>query len=202
MIEGIELSKRFEGRVLFENFNFKIEYGEFVCFSGVSGCGKTTLLNMIGMIEPFDSGKLLIDGDAIVTPKQRMQYFRKKLGFLFQNFALVENKTVEQNLKLIRKQDRTNLTMEEALKRVGLYGVLKQKVYTLSGGEQQRVALARLFFKQSEIILADEPTGSLDEANANRIMQILKELHQEGKTIILVTHDEKIKRMAERVIEL
>lgn len=202
MIEGIELSKRFEGRVLFENFNFKIESGEFVCFSGVSGCGKTTLLNMIGMIEPFDSGKLLIDGDAIVTPKQRMQYFRKKLGFLFQNFALVENKTVEQNLKLIRKQDRTNLTMEEALKRVGLSGVLKQKVYTLSGGEQQRVALARLFFKQSEIILADEPTGSLNEANANRIMQILKELHQEGKTIILVTHDEKIKRMAERVIEL
>lgn len=202
MIEGIELSKRFEGRVLFENFNFKIESGEFVCFSGVSGCGKTTLLNMIGMIEPFDSGKLLIDGDEIVTPKQRMQYFRKKLGFLFQNFALVENKTVEQNLKLIRKQDRTNLTMEEALKRVGLSGVLKQKVYTLSGGEQQRVALARLFFKQSEIILADEPTGSLDEANANRIMQILKELHQEGKTIILVTHDEKIKRMAERVIEL
>lgn len=202
MMEGIELSKRFEGRVLFENFNFKIESGEFVCFSGVSGCGKTTLLNMIGMIEPFDSGKLLIDGDAIVTPKQRVQYFRKKLGFLFQNFALVENKTVEQNLKLIRKQDRTNLTMEEALKRVGLSGVLKQKVYTLSGGEQQRVALARLFFKQSEIILADEPTGSLDEANANRIMQILKELHQEGKTIILVTHDEKIKRMAERVIEL
>ena len=202
MIEGIELSKRFEGRVLFEIFNFKIESGEFVCFSGVSGCGKTTLLNMIGMIEPFDSGKLLIDGEAIVTPKQRMQYFQKKLGFLFQNFALVENKTVEQNLKLIRKQDRTNLTMEEALKRVGLSGVLKQKVYTLSGGEQQRVALARLFFKQSEIILADEPTGSLDEANANRIMQILKELHQEGKTIILVTHDEKIKRMAERVIEL
>lgn len=202
MIEGIELSKRFEGRVLFENFNFKIESGEFVCFSGVSGCGKTTLLNMIGMIEPFDSGKLLIDGEAMVTQKQRMQYFRKKLGFLFQNFALVENKTVEQNLKLIRKQDRTNLTMEEALKRVGLSGVLKQKVYTLSGGEQQRVALARLFFKQSEIILADEPTGSLDEANANRIMQILKELHQEGKTIILVTHDEKIKRMAERVIEL
>lgn len=202
MIEGIELSKRFEGRVLFENFNFKIESGEFVCFSGVSGCGKTTLLNMIGMIEPFDSGKLLIDGEAIVTPKQRMQYFQKKLGFLFQNFALVENKTVEQNLKLIRKQDRTNLTMEEALKRVGLSGVLKQKVYTLSGGEQQRVALARLFFKQSEIILADEPTGSLDEANADRIMQILKELHQEGKTIILVTHDEKIKRMAERVIEL
>lgn len=202
MIEGIELSKRFEGRVLFENFNFKIESGEFVCFSGVSGCGKTTLLNMIGMIEPFDSGKLLIDGEAMVTPKQRMEYFQKKLGFLFQNFALVENKTVEQNLKLIRKQDRTNLTMEEALKRVGLSGVLKQKVYTLSGGEQQRVALARLFFKQSEIILADEPTGSLDEANANRIMQILKELHQEGKTIILVTHDEKIKRMAERVIEL
>lgn len=96
MIEGIELSKRFEGRVLFENFNFKIESGEFVCFSGVSGCGKTTLLNMIGMIEPFDSGKLLIDGEAIVTPKQRMQYFQKNLVFYFKILRLLKTRPLNK----------------------------------------------------------------------------------------------------------
>ncbi|MBQ1787089.1 MAG: ATP-binding cassette domain-containing protein [Turicibacter sp.] len=202
MIEGINLCKTFDRRPLFDTFNFKIETGEFVCFSGVSGCGKTTLLNMIGMIEPFESGQLLIDGHEIITSKQKVQYFRKKVGFLFQNFALVDNKTVEQNLSFIRKQDRTKYTIEDALKRVGLEDKLKQKVYTLSGGEQQRVALARLFLKQCEIILADEPTGSLDEANTVRVMNILKELNEAGKTIILVTHDEKIKQMAGRVIDL
>ncbi|MEE0880367.1 MAG: ATP-binding cassette domain-containing protein, partial [Turicibacter sp.] len=138
----------------------------------------------------------------MITSKQKVQYFRKKVGFLFQNFALVDNKTVEQNLSFIRKQDRTKYTIEDALKRVGLEDKLKQKVYTLSGGEQQRVALARLFLKQCEIILADEPTGSLDEANTVRVMNILKELNEAGKTIILVTHDEKIKQMAGRVIDL
>lgn len=202
MIEGINLCKTFDRRPLFDAFNFNIETGEFVCFSGVSGCGKTTLLNMIGMIEPFESGQLLIDGHEMITSKQKVQYFRKKVGFLFQNFALVDNKTVEQNLSFIRKQDCTKYTIEDALKRVGLEDKLKQKVYTLSGGEQQRVALARLFLKQCEIILADEPTGSLDEANTVRVMNILKELNEAGKTIILVTHDEKIKQMAGRVIDL
>ena len=118
------------------------------------------------------------------------------------NFALIENKTVEQNLELIRKGSRTNYTIEEVLERVGLGSKRNSKVYTLSGGEQQRVALARLFLKKCDIILADEPTGSLDAKNAQIIMDILLSLNAEGKTVIIVTHDQKIKDKAQRVIEL
>lgn len=124
------------------------------------------------------------------------------VGFLFQNFALAEDKTVEQNLKLVRKTSQSGVCVEDALKRVGLLDKLKNKVYTLSGGEQQRVALARLMIKKCDIILADEPTGSLDSKNADAVMDILRSLNAEGKTIILVTHDEKIKKQGKRVIEL
>ncbi|PXV95387.1 putative ABC transport system ATP-binding protein [Lachnotalea glycerini] len=202
MIEGINITKKFDDNILFDKFNFIINEGDFVCFSGNSGSGKTTLLNMIGMIEPIDSGQLLIDGKEIQTNKHRLNYFRSVVGYLFQNFALVDNKTVEENLCLVRKSNRTNYSIEEALEKVGLKDKLKSKVYTLSGGEQQRVALARLFLKKCKIVLADEPTGSLDAKNAEIVMNIIKDMNKEGKTIVLVTHDEKIKNMTDRIIQL
>lgn len=124
------------------------------------------------------------------------------MGFLFQNFALIENKTVKENLELIREKSRTSYTIGEVLERVGMADKADRKVFTLSGGEQQRVALARLFLKKCSIILADEPTGSLDAKNAEIVMKILMELNKSGKTVILVTHDEKIKKMSGRVMEL
>lgn len=202
MIEIKEVSKAFSDHKIFDNLNLEIQNGEFVIFSGVSGCGKTTLLNMIGGLEPVDSGTILVDGTDISKRKNKLDYFSKKVGFLFQNFALVEDKTVEQNLKLVRKTSQSGVCIEDALKRVGLLEKLKNKVYTLSGGEQQRVALARLMIKKCDIILADEPTGSLDSQNADAVMDILRSLNSEGKTIILVTHDEKIKKQGKRVIEL
>lgn len=202
MIEGKNITKRFGGQVLFDGFNFVIEDGEFVCFSGVSGAGKTTLLNIIGLLEPLDGGELLINGIKYKTNRQRLQYFRTEVGFLFQNFALIENKTVEQNLEIVSKQNRTEFSIMEALEKVGLQEKLHNKVYTLSGGEQQRIALARLFLKKCNIILADEPTGSLDKRNAEMVMDILCDLNQRGKTVILVTHDEQIRQMARRVIKL
>ncbi len=202
MIEGKNITKRFGGQVLFDGFNFVIEDGEFVCFSGVSGAGKTTLLNIIGLLEPLDGGELLINGIKYKTNRQRLQYFRTEVGFLFQNFALIENKTVEQNLEIVSKQNRTEFSIMEALEKVGLQEKLHSKVYTLSGGEQQRIALARLFLKKCNIILADEPTGSLDKRNAETVMDILCDLNQRGKTVILVTHDEQIRQMARRVIKL
>lgn len=202
MIEGKHITKRFGSQVLFEGFNFTIEDGDFVCFSGVSGAGKTTLLNIIGLLEPLDGGALLIDGIEYKTNRQKLQYFRTEVGFLFQNFALIENKTVEQNLEIVSRQNRTEFSIMEALQKVGLQEKLHSKVYTLSGGEQQRIALARLFLKKCNIILADEPTGSLDRYNAQIVMDILFDLNQRGKTIILVTHDERIKQMAKRVIAL
>lgn len=202
MIQIQNLTKSFEEKVIFSNFNLDIDSGDFVVFSGPSGCGKTTLLNMIGAIEPMDKGRILIDGLDITNKKNHLSYFRTKAGFLFQNFALVDHKTVKDNLKLIRNDCKTDLSIPEVLKRVGLEDKLNKKVYTLSGGEQQRIALARLMLKKCSVVLADEPTGSLDKQNAVIVMETLKQLNDSGKTIILVTHDEEIKKQGKRVIDL
>ena len=114
------------------------------------------------------------------------------LKFLFQNFALLENKTVKENLSLIKKSSRTKVSLKEALNRVGLSKEVNKKVYQLSGGEQQRVALARLMMKKCSVVLADEPTGSLDKKNRDIVMRLLHELNEEGKTVIIVTHDQGI----------
>lgn len=203
MIEGINVCKRFGENVIFDHFNFKVETGEFVCFTGKSGAGKTTLLHIIGLIEGLDEGQLLIDGKEIVKSRDKQIYYRKKLGFLFQNFALIDGKTVRENLELIRKNDRIQgASAESVLNKVGLAEKIDKKVYTLSGGEQQRIALARVFLKQCDIVLADEPTGSLDKGSAEKVVALLKELHKEGKTIVLVTHDEDIQNQCERMIRI
>ena len=127
----------------------------------------------------------------------------EKIGFLFQNFALVEQKTVRENLALVKGKFRSPKTIEAAREEVGLADKIDSKVFTLSGGEQQRVALARLMIKKCDIILADEPTGSLDKANAVAVMEILKEMNTEQhKTVIMVTHDESLKSYGSRIIEL
>lgn len=202
MIEIKNLNKKFDEKIVFLDFNLTIENGDFIIFSGPSGCGKTTLLNMIGAIEKIDNGEIIVDGIDIRNKRNHLNYFRTKIGFLFQNFALVDNKTVKENLKFIRKDCKTNLSIEEALSIVGLEEKLNKKVYTLSGGEQQRVALARLMLKKCDIILADEPTGSLDKKNAESVLNILKQLNKQGKTIILVTHDEDIKKQGNKVVNL
>lgn len=202
MIQISNLSKAFGDHVLFDNFSLTVDSGEFVILSGTSGSGKTTLLNIIGALEKFDSGSVMIDGIDINNPKTHRQYFSDKVGFLFQNFVLIEDKTVRQNLAMIRKSNASGVSIEDALSRVGLADKIDSKVYTLSGGEQQRVALARLMIKKCDLILADEPTGSLDKKNAERVLRILSDLNKLGKTIILVTHDEEIKKRGWRVVDL
>lgn len=202
MIEIKNLTKKFDEKIVFSDFNLTIENGDFIIFSGPSGCGKTTLLNMIGAIEKIDDGEIIVDGIDIKNKKNHLNYFRTKIGFLFQSFALVDNKTVKENLKLIRKDCKTNLSIEDALSIIGLEDKLNKKIYTLSGGEQQRVALARLMLKKCDVILADEPTGSLDKKNAEDVLDILKQLNKQGKTIILVTHDENIKKQGNKVVNL
>ena len=202
MIQISNLSKAFGDHVLFDNFSLTVDSGEFVILSGASGSGKTTLLNIIGALEKYDGGSVMIDGLDINNPKTHRQYFSDKVGFLFQNFVLIEDKTVRQNLAIIRKSNSSGVSIEDALSRVGLGDKIDSKVYTLSGGEQQRVALARLMVKKCDLILADEPTGSLDKKNAERVLRILSDLNKLGKTIILVTHDEEIKNRGWRVVDL
>jgi len=157
---------------------------------------------MIGAIEKIDGGKILVDSVDISKRKHLLDYYRNTVGFLFQNFALVDNKTVKQNLEMVTKKYRNNITIEEVLKKVGLEAKLDETIYKLSGGEQQRVALARLMLKKCSIILADEPTGSLDRENADIVISILKELKNMGKTIIMVTHDKTLHQVGDRLINL
>mgnify|MGYP002672535686 FL=1 len=202
MITVKNLCKKFDDNVIFDNFNITIETGEFVVFAGDSGCGKTTLLNIVGGLETPDSGEILVDGENIFKRKNHREYFLNKVGFLFQNFALVENKTVRENLLFVPKKNRTDLTIKEVLEAVGIPDKVNEKVYKLSGGEQQRVALARLLLKKCDIILADEPTGSLDSNNADAVLNILHKMNEQGRTVIIVTHSEKIIKSEKKVVLL
>ncbi len=202
MITVKNLCKKFDDNVIFDNFNITIETGEFVVFAGDSGCGKTTLLNIVGGLETPDSGEILVDGKNIFKRKNHREYFLNKAGFLFQNFALVENKTVRENLLFVPKKNRTDLTIKEVLEAVGIPDKVNEKVYKLSGGEQQRVALARLLLKKCDIILADEPTGSLDSNNADAVLNILHKMNEQGRTVIVVTHSEKIIKSEKKVVLL
>lgn len=219
MILVENMTKRFGNHVLFDGFNMEILDGDFWVITGESGCGKTTLLNILGGIEPVNDGNVTCDSKVISSPekmpknfqglrdyykirKNQLEYYKYTVGFLFQNFALVEAKTVRQNLELVQKTARTDIDFETALASVGMQDKLDCPVYTLSGGEQQRIALARLMVKKCNIILADEPTGSLDKANAKSVIDILRSMNQNGKTVCIVTHDESIGDYATKSLHL
>ena len=202
MISIRNLRKSFDDKVLFDSFDLDIPDGSFVVISGESGSGKSTLLNMIGGIEEPDRGTITVDGFDVTGKGSKRKYFRDVVGFLFQNFALLENKTVKENLEMIQKAGRSGVEIGEALDKVGLTDVLNKKVYKLSGGEQQRIALARLMIKKCSVILADEPTGSLDKRNSDVVMSVLHDLNLQGKTVIVVTHDEDIVSRADNVVRI
>ena len=202
MIVIKNMTKAFGEHVLFHEYNLTIDDGDFIVFTGKSGCGKSTILNIIGGLEKPEKGTVQVDGMDIYKRKNQREYFSDKVNFLFQNFALMEGKTVRENLNIIPKKHRETIPMEDVLGNVGLLSKIDTKVYKLSGGEQQRVALARTMLKKCNIILADEPTGSLDPENAQIVMDALKTLNQKGKTIILVTHDLHIIPKEAKVIQL
>lgn len=162
-----------------------------------------------GLLEKPDEGVVKLFGEELprIGSIKAKQLLRTRLAYLFQNYALIDNATVDENLDiplLYSKKTKSakKLLKTEALEKVGLSLSLKRKIHELSGGEQQRVAIARILLKPCDLILADEPTGSLDTANRDEIMSILKELHHSGKTIIIVTHDPDVSKACNRIIEL
>lgn len=205
MIEIKNLNKKFADKIIFNNFSLIIEDGEMIAISGASGSGKTTLLNILGKLDKDYNGDIIIDNKNLKAITQT-NYLRNTIGYLFQNYALADNMTVTKNLDFSLKysDDKSLEAKEKALKLVGLSPdeYLNKKVYTLSGGEQQRVALARLFLKPCTIILADEPTGSLDIKNRDTVLEILRKMNKAGKTVIIVTHDPHVLTMCDRVIEI
>ena len=207
VIELKNINKNYGNKYLFKNLNFSIKKGEMIAITGASGSGKSTLLNIIGLIDKPNSGEVSICGNKNPYDKEKIKLnlFRNNIGYLFQNYALVDNYTVSKNLDIaleyVKGKDKKMLK-EEALDKVGLLDKLNNKVFELSGGEQQRVALARLILKENDIILADEPTGSLDEDNKAIILRLLKELNNEGKTVVVVTHDKVVADMCDREINI
>lgn len=205
VIEVNGLQKSFGDTVVISDLNLKVEQGEMIGIQGKSGSGKSTLLNIIGTIEKPSGGTVKIFNQENVKPNSRISQnlLRNKIGYLFQNYALIDNETVESNLKVALYYNRKGtLTMEEALSLVGLSGYEKRKVFTLSGGEQQRISLARTLIKDCELILADEPTGNIDDENKRIIMDIFLKMKDMGKTIIIVTHDTSLNKYFDRIIYL
>lgn len=205
-IELKNIYKKFANKDLFNGFNLTVEKGEMVAITGRSGKGKSTLLNIIGLLERPDAGDVIIQGNKNPwSEKKQISLYRYTIGYLFQNYALIDQETVSKNLDIalayIKSPNKQKLK-EEALERVGLLDMLNSKVYQLSGGEQQRIALARLMLKKNDIILADEPTGSLDLTNRDHVLDILKSLNKDGKTVIIVTHDPKVAEECSRIVEL
>ena len=184
-----------------------VEEGEFVAIVGKSGSGKTTLLNMIGTLDSVTSGSILLDGQDIATMngRQLAKIRNQSIGFVFQRFNLEPEYTVYQNVELplvISGSTKNEQKVQAVLEQLDLTSKAKMKTKLLSGGEQQRVAIARAIINDPKLILADEPCGNLDTTNSNIVMSILQALNQQGKTIILVTHDQEDARKAQRIVTL
>lgn len=194
VLEVNNLKKSFGEKVIFSNLSFKVEEGSFVGIVGKSGSGKSTLLNILGLLEQQTDGDYTLLGNKNIPINSRLaqQMLRNEIGYMFQNYALLENETVESNLRIgmqYGKYDNKKSAIDQVLEEIHLPGINKRKVHTLSGGEQQRVALGRLLLKPCSIVLADEPTGNLDRTNKFIVMDLLENLRNKGKTILIVTHD-------------
>ncbi|HEK9098436.1 TPA: ATP-binding cassette domain-containing protein [Streptococcus equi subsp. zooepidemicus] len=198
-IEVLNVTKKFGSKKIFTDINLTFEAGKSYALIGGSGSGKSTLLNIIGRLEKIDSGKVLVDEQDIWKTKERT-FFKTIIGYVFQNYSLIENKTVYDNLRLINKDKKI---IADVLEKVGLSNdYLNQKIYELSGGQAQRVAIARMLMKPRKIILADEPTGALDSEIGKEIINLLLSETAENKYVIIATHDPAVYNKVDVIIDL
>ena len=198
-IDLLNVSKSFGSKKIFTDLNLRFESGKSYALIGGSGSGKSTLLNIIGRLEKIDSGNVLVDKQDIWKIKERT-FFKNTVGYVFQNYSLLDNKTVYDNLKLITKDKKT---ITDVLEKVGLSSdYLHQKIYELSGGQAQRVAIARMLMKPRKIILADEPTGALDGEIGKEIIRLLLNERDEDKYVIIATHDPAVYNKVDVIIDM
>ena len=210
MIKLSKIYKSFDKRVVLSDVTLSVSNNEYVCITGESGAGKTTLLNLIGLLDKPDCGEVSINDKTHFTPREILKMRRNFFGYIFQDYLLMNDKTVQENINISKnilkyengKQDEKDIN--EIMERVRLDSAyLNKKVYQLSGGEQQKVAIARMLLKPYELVLADEPTGNLDSENSKEIISLLRQFNKDfNQTVIIITHDEKIANSADRVITI
>ncbi|HNS25771.1 MAG TPA: ABC transporter ATP-binding protein [Methanobacteriaceae archaeon] len=208
IIQIKDLKKRYDhGKITALNgLNLNIKRGEFVSIMGPSGSGKSTLLNMIGALDTPDSGQIMVNGIDLTVKKDLSQFRSQEIGFVFQMHNLIPNLNVLENVKIPMLEGNLNSKQMEnrvmgLLKAVGLEDKIRQTPNKLSGGERQRVAIARALVNHPSIILADEPTGSLDSKTGDIILKLLRNLHeQENVTLVMVTHEPYVAKMADRIV--
>ena len=213
MIEMQDIVKQYTlgGEIIYalDHVSLRVEKGEYVTIIGPSGSGKSTLMNLIGCLDTADSGTYLLNGKPIrkYREKQLAEVRSKQIGFIFQGFNLLPKLSALENVELpmiyqgVRATERKKRAVA-ALERVGLGGRMKHRPNQLSGGQQQRCAIARAIAVNPSLILADEPTGNLDQKTGREILTIFDELHQAGNTIVLITHDPKVARCGQRMIRI
>jgi len=192
-----------------DGVSLTIDRGEFVAIIGQSGSGKSTLMNMLGLLDVCTSGEYYMDGVDVskMTDDELSEIRNKQIGFIFQGFNLITNLDARANVELPltyrgMKRDERHKLSTKALEMVGLSKRIHHRPAQMSGGQQQRVAIARAIAAKPPVILADEPTGNLDSSSGREVMKILHKLHEDGRTIILITHDNHIADEAERVIRI
>lgn len=213
MLELKNITKIYKGTgyetLALDNVNLTIEDGDFVAVMGTSGSGKSTLLNIIGCMDRATDGTYLMDGQNVCELSiGKLNALRKeKVSFVFQYFALMKEYTVYENVEMpllarnVSRGKRKQL-VNEALKSLGIEEIKNKKPSNISGGQQQRAAIARALVTNSKLILADEPTGALDRKTGRELMELLKKINDTGKTIIMVTHDENVAAYAKRVVRI
>jgi len=213
MLELSDVSKRYvtKGGIVsaLDHINFSVCEGDFISVIGQSGSGKSTLMNILGCLDKPSEGEYLLDGISVSSMKEKKLAFIRNymIGFIFQSFYLIPSLTAAENveLPLIYRgldRDQRHYLSGKALERVGLSKRKTHKPFELSGGQQQRVAIARAVAVQPKLILADEPTGNLDSRSGIEIMDLLTQLHRDGSTLIVITHDPTVAGMAERCIKI
>lgn len=205
LIKIENLKKAYGANIVLNDVNLSIEKGEMLSIMGRSGAGKTTLLNILGLLDSPDHGRYLFNDEQInfKNDKKMSEYRLDKIGFIVQNYALISNKTAFENISLpldykrISKSEKKRMVLE-VTKKIGIEHLIKKYPYEMSGGECQRVAIARALIRNPEIILADEPTGALDEKTEYDIINVMKSLNKTGVSFIIVTHNPKVASMCER----
>ncbi len=206
LLELKNVSKRYGSLYALDNVNLSIDKGEWIAIMGPSGSGKSTMMNIISCMDKPTDGQVIFDGRDITKDSRRKltEFHRDKIGLVFQQFHLINYLNAVENVMVAQYYHSMPDEKEalEALERVGLKDRAKHLPSQLSGGEQQRVCIARALINSPELILADEPTGNLDEANENIVLDLFRQLHKEGTSLIVVTHDPEVGEVAERIVRL